>query len=87
MLNRRMKHDCRHCDEPGGEKTNRNQASMRINCRFQCIDRCIHRIVTALTAGGFFTVASCYGHRAQTERIDLEDGRVLVIFDNESQLV
>lgn len=50
-----------------------------LNGRVRCIDLCIHHIVAALNAGGIATVACCCGHGAQAGRIDLEDGRVLVI--------
>jgi len=70
---------CEYCDSPGGKKTFKHQVSMPINGRVQGIDRCIHRIVAALNAGGVRTVASCCGHQKMPARIDLEDGRVLII--------
>ena len=70
---------CSHCDSPGGEVTLRNQVSMPINGRVQCIDYCIHRIVAALNAGGVNTLASCCGHGRMKGLISLEDGRDLVI--------
>ena len=70
---------CEHCDTAGGVKTYRHQACLPINGRVQCIDFCIHQIVAALNAGGVGTVASCCGHEETDGRIDLEDGRVLII--------
>ena len=78
---------CGRCDGPGGPKTYENQVSMPLNGRVQCIDYCIHRIVAALNAGGVRTIASCCGHEKLSGRIDLEDGRVLVIVDDPDQLV
>ena len=66
-------------DSPGGNMTIRDQVCMPINGRVQCIDGCIHQIVAALNAGGVETVASCCGHGKQDGRIDLSDGRVLII--------
>ena len=80
-------HDCQYCDSVGGEKTYKNQVCMPLNGRVRCIDRCIHHIVAALNAGGVRTVASCCGHNKNHGRIDLEDGRVLVITENPDHLV
>ena len=82
-----MSKSCEHCDSPGGERTFRNQVSMPINGRAQCIDYCIHRIIAALNAGGVRTMASCCGHRMMSGRIDLEDGRVLIVVDDPDQVV
>lgn len=49
--------------------------------KVQCIDYCIHQIVAALNAGGMRTIASCCGHGKMPGRIDLKDGRILVIYD------
>lgn len=71
---------CEHCDgQPGSRATYAGQAVMPLNGKVQCIDWCIHHIVAALNAGGVRTVASCCGHGQGDGRIDLEDGRVLVI--------
>jgi hypothetical protein len=70
---------CVHCDTFGGEKTYTNQACLPLKGRVVCIDWCIHHIVAALNAGGIETVASCCGHGKMDGRIDLKDGRVLVI--------
>ena len=79
---------CEYCDEIGGEKTFRNQVSMPLYGKVQCIDHCIHHIVAALNAGGVRTVASCCGHRQLPYgRILLEDGRNLIIVDDCDQLV
>ena len=78
---------CQHCDSPGGKVTFQNQVSMPLNGRVQCIDFCIHKIVAALNAANIRTVASCCGHGTLHGRIDLEDGRVLVITKNPDQLV
>lgn len=47
--------------------------------RVVCVDWCIHQIVAALNAGGIETTASCCGHGKMAGRIDLKDGRVLMI--------
>ena len=70
---------CDKCDECGGIKTYANQACLPLNGKVRCIDWCIHQIVAALNAGGVVTTSSCCGHGVQEGRIDLEDGRVLVI--------
>lgn len=70
---------CDKCDSCGGEKTFENQVCMPLNGKVQCIDHCIHQIVAALNAGGVYTVASCCGHGKTAGRIDLEDGRILLI--------
>jgi hypothetical protein len=53
--------------------------SMPLNGKVQTIDRCIHHLVAALNAGGAETAACCCGHGKQAGRIDLADGRVLVV--------
>ena len=78
---------CNRCDSLGGENTFRHQVSMPIAGRVQCIDFCIHRIIAALNAGGVLTAASCCGHRMMPGRIDLEDGRVLIVVDDPDQVV
>lgn len=70
---------CDKCDSPGGRATYANQVCMPLNHRVVCVDWCIHHIVAALNAGGVKTVASCCGHGKQDGRIDLEDGRVILI--------
>ncbi len=70
---------CKRCDECGGQKTYANQAVLPLNGKAVCIDWCIHHIVAALNAGGVHTKACCCGHGTQDGRIDLEDGRVLII--------
>lgn len=75
------------CDGPGGTKTYKHQVCMPINGRVVCIDKCIHQIVAALNAGGVPTLCSCCGHKSMPGRIDLEDGRVLVIVDDPDQIV
>lgn len=70
---------CKLCDGPGGKITFANQVCMPIGGKVQCIDPCIHQIVAALNAGGIRTMASCCGHGQQDGRIDLEDGRTLLI--------
>lgn len=74
--------ECSHCDGIGGEKTFHNQVCMPLSGRVQCIDYCIHHIVAALNAGGIRTKASCCGHGKKDGRIDLEDGRILIIVNN-----
>ena len=70
---------CDHCDDCGGTETYANQVCMAINGRVRAIDWCIHKIVAALNAGGVETIACCCGHGTQPGRIDLVDGRVLMI--------
>jgi len=70
---------CDKCDECGGSKTYENQVVMPLNGKNVCIDWCIHQIVSALNAAGIQTVACCCGHGKQDGRIDLEDGRILII--------
>ena len=70
---------CDRCDECGGKKTYANQACLPLNGKVRCIDWCIHQIVAALNAGGVETVASCCGHGEKDGRIDLADGRNLVV--------
>ena len=60
---------------------------MPLGGRVQCIDFCIHQIVAALNAGGIRTLASCCGHGKMPGRIDLEDGRTLVVADDAAQVV
>ena len=43
------------------------------------IDKCIAPIVKALTEAGIYTTQSCCGHGKTDGRIDLLDGRTLVI--------
>lgn len=78
---------CDYCDSPGGRKTCENQVCMPINRRVRAIDYCIHPLIATLNAGGIPTVASCCGHKKLHGRIDLEDGRVLIITNNPDQLV
>ena len=52
---------------------------MPINGKVRCIDWCIHQIVAALNAGGVRTFASCCGHGQMPGRIELEDGRLLLV--------
>lgn len=70
---------CDKCDSPGGIKTYENQVIMPLNGKVECIDWCIHHIVAALNAAGVETIASCCGHCRQNGRIDLKDGRILLI--------
>lgn len=80
--------ECKFCDEPGGEKTYKNQVLMPLNGKVQCIDYCIHHIIAALNAGNVRTVASCCGHKTLPYgHILLEDGRHLIIVDDLDQLV
>lgn len=70
---------CLKCDEFGGKETYANQALLPINGRVRCIDWCIHHIVAALNAAGVETTACCCGHGKLDGRIDLADGRILII--------
>lgn len=78
---------CAHCDSCGGTKTYANQACLPIKGRVRGIDWCIHHIVAALNAGGVETVASCCGHGKQDGRIDLADGRVLIVTNTQDRSV
>jgi hypothetical protein len=49
------------------------------------IDACIAPIVRALNDGGVSTIQSCCGHGKAMGRIDLADGRVLIIANDEAQ--
>lgn len=73
--------ECKFCDSCGGVKTYAHQAALPLRGRVQGIDWCIHHIVAALNAGNVTTVASCCGHKKMHGRIDLEDGRVLIVVD------
>lgn len=64
---------------PGSKETYAEQVQLPLGGRVRSIDRCIHHLVAALSAGGCETVACCCGHGKQDGRIDLADGRVLVI--------
>lgn len=70
---------CARCDDPGGTVTVANQVSMPISGCTRAIDWCIHHLVAALNANRMTTVASCCGHGSTPGRIDLEDGRVLIV--------
>jgi hypothetical protein len=50
------------------------------------MDACIAPIVQALEAGGVFMRASCCGHGKTDGRIDLQDGRTLVIQRREDEM-
>jgi hypothetical protein len=53
--------------------------AMPLGGKVRTIDRCISHVVAALNAGGVETVACCCGHGKLPGRIDLSDGRVLVV--------
>ena len=55
------------------------QVPMPCNGRVCGIDFCIADIVAALNAANMPTIASCCGHGVMPARIDLADGRVLII--------
>jgi hypothetical protein len=74
-----VKRTCSHCGPCGSAETYEGQATMPIGGRVVCVDWCIHHIVAALNAGGVTTTACCCGHGDQDGRIDLADGRILVI--------
>ena len=73
--------------EPGSIETYREQVPMPLNGKVRMIDRCISHVVAALNAGGVETVACCCGHGKQPGRIDLADGRVLVISSTRDMLI
>ena len=66
-------------DKCCGVGTYNHSVALPINGRVHDIDFCIHHIVSALNAGGIKTVASCCGHGKIGGRIDLEDGKYLLI--------
>ena len=80
---------CDRCDGPGSAFTYANQVLMPLDGVTRCIDFCIHTLVAALNAGSWSarTVASCCGHERAPGRIDLADGRVLMIFPDEKTFV
>lgn len=43
------------------------------------VDSCIADLVNALNTAGIYTAQSCCGHGKGDGRIDLHDGRVLII--------
>ena len=75
------------CDGPGGAKPYHHQVSMPINGKVRGIDWCIHRIVATLNAGGIKTTSSCCSHKTMLGRIDLADGRMLVITEDPDNIV
>lgn len=56
---------------------------MPIAGRVRDIDCCIAAVVAALNAGGIRTVASCCGHGRKPGSIALDDGRWLLILDDD----
>ncbi|RKY70962.1 MAG: hypothetical protein DRQ14_08075 [Candidatus Latescibacterota bacterium] len=52
---------------------------MPLRGRTRGIDLCVADIVSALNAATLTTVASCCGYGRMDGRIDLEDGRVLIV--------
>ena len=79
MANAMSENNCKFCDSCGGPKTYKNQVPMPIRGKVVFIDACIAVTVAALNAGGVDTVASCCGHGKSDGRINLYDGRVLII--------
>jgi len=67
-------------DKCCGMGTYECQIPMPIKGRIQGIDFCIADIVAALNAANIITVASCCGHGKIPARIDLEDGREIMIY-------
>lgn len=63
----------------GAMGTYEDTVCLPLGGKIRTIDRCVHHLVAALSAGGCETVACCCGHGKQDGRIDLADGRVLVI--------
>lgn len=63
----------------GNFGTYEDVVTLPLSGRCHDIDRCIHTLVAALNAAGIETLASCCGHRQINGRIDLDDGRVLII--------
>ena len=80
-MSEHKQHNCEYCDTFGGEKTGKHQVRMPLHGEVVRIDWCIHTIVAALNATGIWTIASCCGHKQMPGRVDLADGRVLVILD------
>lgn len=56
-----------------------NHPEFPLHYRTWKIDACIAPIVKALNDGGVETVQSCCGHGRTPGRIDLTDGRILVM--------
>jgi tRNA(Phe) wybutosine-synthesizing methylase Tyw3 len=49
------------------------------------IDKCIAPIVRALNEAGIKTRSSCCGHGKTDGRIDLQDGRILLIVEEKTE--
>jgi hypothetical protein len=49
------------------------------------IDKCIATLVDALNHAGILTSQSCCGHGKRDGRIDLQDGRVLLILREDDE--
>ena len=52
---------------------------------YRGIDSCIAPLVQALNEAGIYTSQSCCGHGKGPGRIDLHDGRVLIVYPGEPQ--
>ena len=77
---------CDRCNNHhAGPITRDNLVNIPVNGRVECVDHCIHRIVAALNAGGVVTKGTCCGHGEVMGRIDLSDGRTLILPRNKEQ--
>jgi len=68
--------ESRECCQVGSYE---HQVPMPINGRRQDIDFCIADIVAALNAANIVTIALCCGHGIMEARIDLRDGRRMIV--------
>ncbi len=77
--------DDRHKNCAKGFGTFEGQVPMAVKRRVEFIDPCIAHIIAALNAANIVTIASCCGHGKKDGRIDLEDGRILTITEEDDE--
>jgi len=68
-----------HIDTGGKMCKQNNKVSIPIAGECKQIDWCVHSIIAALNAAGIGTTSSCCGHSTKPGKIQLADGRVLLI--------
>ena len=87
-LQKMLKENCDKCDEEGGVVTFKNQIQLNDEPDEPdgWIDYCIYSIVAALNKDGVETCGSCCGHHDLHGRIDLEDGRILLVLTEEPEV-
>ena len=52
----------------------------------RAVDSCISDIVQALVMAGIWTIGSCCGHEKSPGVIGLEDGRTVMVFQNDAEV-